>query len=86
MKSLTTTSRRKLGGLIVLLAASVSLTACSSNTAGGSDQARLARANNQCADYENCVDRDGFMPFDTPNGERLSPGVNFGRWSAGASD
>lgn len=81
MKSLTTISEMKFGGLILLLAAAVSLTACSSNSA---DQTRLAmQADEQQkvepAEYQ---DYSGVDRFD----QRVSPGANFGRWMAGQSD
>jgi hypothetical protein len=85
MKSLTTTSKIRLGGLTVLLAASVSLTACSANSSG-QDSRLAARADVQCYAYQGCVDADGFIPFDNPSYEPVSPGVNFGRWMAGGSD
>lgn len=85
MKSLTTLSKINLGGLIVLLAASVSLSACSSiSSAQDSDQARLtAQADEQSAEYQGFRDAGGFRSFDN---QSVSPGVNFGRWMAGQSD
>jgi hypothetical protein len=87
MKSLTTTSKISLGGGLIVLLASVSLTACSSNSsAQGSDQSRLAmQSNQQCADYLDCRDQDGFLA-ENPDGRGMSPGVNFGRWMAGGSN
>jgi hypothetical protein len=85
MKSLTTTSKVRFGGLILLLAASVSLTACSANSSA-QDSRLAARTDLHCTDYQGCVDADGFIPFDNPGYRQNSPGANFGRWMAGGSD
>lgn len=85
MKSLTTTSWLRLGGMVVLLAASVSMTACSADSSA-QDSRLAARAGVQCYPYQGCVDDDGFIPFDNPSYQQVSPGANFGRWMAGGSD
>jgi hypothetical protein len=85
MKSLTTTSRIRLGGLVVLLAASVSMTACSANSSA-QDSRQVAGADIRCSAYQGCVDADGFIPFDNLGYRESSPGANFGRWMAGGSD
>ena len=84
MKSLTRTSRIRLGGLILLLAGSVSLTACSANSSA-QDSRQVAGAELRCSAYQGCVDADGFIP-DEPGYGQTSPGANFGRWMAGGSN
>ena len=84
MKSLTTISKVRLGSLILLLAGSVSLTACSANSSA-QDSRQVAGAELRCSAYQGCVDADGFIP-DEPGYGQTSPGANFGRWMAGGSD
>jgi hypothetical protein len=87
MKPLMTKSKIKVAVVTVLYSAAITLAACSSNSsAQGSDQSRLAMQSNQCAQYQDCRDQDGFLVDNPGSGERLSPGVNFGRWMAGGSD
>ena len=74
--SLTTTSKIRLGGLILLLAGSVALTACSANSSA-QDSRLAAQAGVRCSDYQGCVDADGFI-LDEPGYRQSSPGANFG--------
>ena len=85
MKSLTTTYKIRLGALILLLAGSVSLTACSANSSA-QDPRLIAGSGLRCSDYQGCVDADGFIPDEYPSSRQTSPGANFGRWMAGGSD
>jgi hypothetical protein len=81
MKSLTTISKMKFVGLIGLLGATLSLSACSSNSA---DQNRLAMQADEQEKVKSAEHQDSSRTDRFDQG--VSPGANFGRWMAGQSD